>query len=162
MKKITALSLLVALLLSLSLTAYSDTLSAPPAGQISADPNYAEFIWRAPSDLTRDIEEKKIIYIDTGISKVSSTTVAIKAITEANAKAITIHVNAVIQRWENNKWNNYISSNYGNFESSSHQIQATKTVEPGYYYRLACTHTAYFDNDDTSSYNSYTGSLYIN
>ena len=162
MKKITAFVLILVALLSLCLTAFSDAPSAPPADEISADLTHAEFIWRAPAQLTRDVTEKKIIYMNTNITKASSTSVSYSITTETNAKPITISVVATIQRWENNKWNNYLTSNYGNWDSTSHQVQATKTVESGYYYRLYCTHTAYFMDSDTSSYISWTKSVYVN
>lgn len=161
MKKITAFALILVALLSLCLTAFSDAPSAPPAGEISADLTHAEFIWRAPAQLTRDVTEKKIIYMNTSINKVSSTSVSIYGKTQTNAKAHQIYVSAVIQRWENNKWNNYLSYDYGTISSTSHEFSATKTVESGYYYRLACTHVATFTGD-MSSYNSYTKSVYVN
>lgn len=162
MKKTTAFILALVLLLTASLPAFADTMSAPPADQISDDPNHAEFIWRAPSQLTRDVTEKKIIYVSTGIDKLSSTSVAINALTETNAKAYLVWVDMCIQRWENNKWVNYTSSVYSNYETSSYRASTTKTVESGYYYRLAVTHSAHFDGGINSSINSYTKSVYVN
>ncbi len=162
MKKITAFILVLVLLLTACLTAFADTPSVPPVEQISADPNHAEFIWRAPKDLTREITEKKIIYAETGIDKLSSSSVAITALTETNAKAYLIWMQMCIQRWEHNKWNNYATFTYSDYETTSYRASTTKTVEPGYYYRLAVTHSAHFLDDDDSGINSYTKSIYVN
>ncbi len=162
MKKITAFILVLVLLLTACLTAFADTPSVPPVEQISADPNHAEFIWRAPI-MTRDvITEKKIIYTHTGISKLNSTSVAITALTETTVKADTVFVNMVVQRWDNNKWNNYSSENYLALETSSYRAETSKGVEPGYYYRLAVSHVATFTDATVSAINTYTKSIYVN
>lgn len=162
MKKTTAFILALVLLLTASLPAFADTMSAPPADQISDDPNHAEFIWRAPI-LTRDvITEKKIILTHTGIDKVSSTSVSITALTDTSAEANVIYMNMVVQQWKDNKWNNYASSNFSMMNTTSYRATTTKTVESGYYYRLAVMHYASFIDGTISSYNTYTKSIYVN
>ncbi len=161
MKKITAFILVLVLLLTACLTAFADTPSVPPVEQISADPNHAEFIWRAPI-MTRDTTEKKIIYMQTGIDKVNSTTVSINGVTDTNAEANVIIMSMAVQRWSNNKWNNYASANFCKPNATSYYASTTKTVEPGYYYRLAVTHYASFIDGTISAYNSYTKSIYVN
>ncbi len=162
MKKTTAFILALVLLLTASLPAFADTMSAPPADQISDDPNHAEFIWRAPI-LTRDvITEKKIIYTHTGISKLSSTSVSITALTDTTEEANVIFMNMVVQQWKNNKWNNYATSNFSKENTASYRATTTKSVEPNYYYRLAVTHYASFIDGTVSSYNTYTKSIYVN
>ena len=107
MKKVLALVLSLVLMLGGSAAALAETAqSIPPLSQISSNPNSATFTWRSDVS-TQDVEKKEISFVQTGISKASSTSVSIFQTTETNAKAAVIQGFMFVQRWNHNKWEKY-------------------------------------------------------
>lgn len=161
MKKVLSLVLALVLMLGGSVSALAETAqSIPPLSQISPNPNSATFTWRKDVS-TQDIEKKEICYTDIGISKAGSSAVSISQITQTNAKAVAIQGWMYVERWYNNRWEEY--KTYDFFQSNSILCETgyTVTVESGYYYRLAVTHIAVFADGQNSSCNTYTGALYV-
>lgn len=162
MKKVLALVLSLVLMLGGSAAALAETAqSIPPLSQISSNPNSATFTWRSDVS-TQDVEKKEICYTQTSISKLSSTSVSIFQTTETNAKAAVIQGFMFVQRWNNNKWEEYASRDFFKGNTTLCETSYTVSVESGYYYRLAVSHIALFADGGNSSCNTYTSSVYVN
>ena len=162
MKKVLSLVLALVLMLGGSVSALAEIAqSIPPLSQISPNPNSATFTWRKDVS-TQDIEKKEICFVQIGISKASSSSVSIFQITETNAKAALIQGWVFVQRWSNNKWEEYASCDFSKMNTTICETAYTVSVESGYYYRLAVTHVALFDDGGNSSRNSYSQSVYVN
>lgn len=161
MKKVLSLVLALVLMLGGSVSALAETAqSIPPLSQISPNPNSATFTWRKDVS-TQDVETKEICYTEIGISKASSSSVSIYQITETNAKAAVIHGLMFVQRWYNNKWEEYTTCEFDKGNTTVCETAYTVNVESGYYYRLAVTHVAIFADGQNSSRNTYSQSLYV-
>lgn len=161
MKKVLSLVLALVLMLGGSVSALAETAqSIPPLSQISSNPNSATFTWRKDVS-TQDVETKEICYTEIGISKASSSSVSIYQITETNAKAAVIHGLMFVQRWYNNKWEEYTTCEFDKGNTTVCETAYTVNVESGYYYRLAVTHVAIFADGQNSSRNTYSQSLYV-
>ena len=162
MKKVLTLVLSLVLMLGGSAAALAETAqSIPPLSQISSNPNSATFTWRSDVS-TQDVEKKEISFVQTGISKASSTSVSIFQTTETNAKAAVIQGFMFVQRWNHNKWEKYATCEFNKGNTTLCESAYTVTVESGYYYRLAVTHIAIFADGGNSSRNTYTSSVYVN
>lgn len=162
MKKVLSLVLALVLMLGGSVSALAETAqSIPPLSQISPNPNSATFTWRKDVS-TQDIETKEICYTETGISKASSSSVSIYQITETNAKAAAIQGWVFVERWYNNKWEEYAARDFYKSNTTHCETSYTISVESGYYYRLAVSHIAFFTGGGNSSRNTYTQSVYVN
>lgn len=162
MKKVLALVLSLVLMLGGSAAALAETAqSIPPLSQISSNPNSATFTWRNDVS-TQDVEKKEICFVETAISKASSSSVSIFQTTETNAKAAVIQGFMFVQRWNNNKWEKYATREFNKGNTTLCESAYTVTVESGYYYRLAVTHIAIFADGENSSCNTYTSSVYVN
>ena len=161
MKKVLSLVLALVLMLGGSVSALAETAqSIPPLSQISSNPNSATFTWRKDVS-TQDVETKEICYTEIGISKASSSSVSIYQITETNAKAAVIHGLMFVQRWYNNKWEEYTTCEFDKGNTTVCETAYTVNVESGYYYRLAVTHVAIFADGQNSSRNTYSQSLSV-
>lgn len=162
MKKVLALVLSLVLILGGSAAALAETAqSIPPLSQISSNPNSATFTWRSDVS-TQDVEKKEICYTRTGISKLSSTSVSISQTTETNATAGAIEGWMFVQRWYNNKWESYTSFYFSKCATTKCETAHIVSVESGYYYRLAVSHVALFDDGQVSSCDTYTKSVFVN
>lgn len=162
MKKVLALVLSLVLMLGGSAAALAETAqSIPPLSQISSNPNSATFTWRSDVS-TQDVEKKEICFTDIGISKLSSTSVSISQLTQTNAKAAVIEGWMYVQRWNNNKWEEYASREFFKANAIECETGYVVSVESGYYYRLAVSHIAIFTDGGNSSCNTYTSSVYVN
>lgn len=162
MKKVLSLVLALVLMLGGSVSALAEIAqSIPPLSQISPNPNSATFTWRKDVS-TQDIEKKEICFTEIGISKVSSTAVSIVQTTQTNAKAAVINGFMFVQRWNNNKWEEYASREFFKGNTTLCETAYTVSVESGYYYRLAVSHIAVFADGQNSSCNTYTSSVYVN
>lgn len=162
MKKVLALVLSLVLMLGGSAAALAETAqSIPPLSQISSNPKSATFTWRSDVS-TQNVETKEICYTETGISKASSSSVSIYQITETNAKAAAIQGWMFVERWYNNKWEEYATCDFYKSNTTRCETSYTVSVESGYYYRLAVSHIAYFIDGENSSRNTYTKSLFVN
>lgn len=161
MKKVLSLVLALVLMLGGSVSVLAEIAqSIPPLSQISPNPNSATFTWRKDVS-TQDVETKEICYTEIGISKASSSSVSIYQITETNAKAAVIHGLMFVQRWYNNKWEEYTTCEFDKGNTTVCETAYTVNVESGYYYRLAVTHVAIFADGQNSSRNTYSQSLYV-
>lgn len=147
MKKVFAILLTLVLILTNGITVLAEEVSTPPANQISADPNYAHAIYIAPAsadneDTLRSGEDGlKIVMAESGISK-GSGSVSVYARTDSNIISAEIGGTVRIQRWQNNKWNNYYTFSFFADDTSSHSTSRTVSVEFGYYYRIYVSHVA--------------------
>lgn len=162
MKKVLSLVLALVLMLGGSVSALAETAqSIPPLSQISPNPNSATFTWRKDVS-TQDVETKEICYTEIGISKASSSSVSISQITQTNAKAGIIQGWMFVERWYNNKWEEYRTFDFCESNTTLCETSCVATVESGYYYRLAVTHIAIFGDGTNSSRNTYSRSIYVN
>lgn len=162
MKKIVVFLLMIALMMTNLGAVLADTVSAPPANQISSNPNYSniENTFSALND-TGSRGKPSIVFTRAGISKNSSSSVKIVATTESNVTSLKIGGRMIIQQWNNNAWNTYKTSSFWAYNTTQATSTKTITVASGYYYRLVVTHIA-SNHDGTSAKTSTTNSLLIN
>ena len=147
MKKVIAVLLTLVLILTNGITVLAEEVSAPPANQISADPNFSYAIYVASVNTEKEERLRSgedgliIVMAESSISK-GSGSVTIHARTDSNIISAQIGGTVRIQRWKDNKWNNYYSTNFFAFSTASHSTTKTVSVESGYYYKLYVTHIA--------------------
>ena len=159
MKKMLAVLLTLTLMLTNLGAVLAETVSAPPASQISANPNYASVEKAFPaSGNTRNFA---IDYISSAIGKKSSSSISASAITETNTTAIRIGGTIYVQQWKNNAWRNYTSTTFWAYTTARASTIKSISVESGYYYRLKVYHTA-TDNTTTVQVVSTTSSVLVN
>ena len=163
----------VAFLLVVVLTCYNtmnalaDEISAPPANQISSNPNYSvdskSFpVIELPDDtrLTGD-DGLQWIHVQSSISKASSSSITVMAISTANVICMDIGGTVRVKQWKNNSWETYCTFFFWGHGVSSCSATKTVSVEPGYYYKVTCNHTAI--TEQSAKYaTSSTKSIYIN
>jgi hypothetical protein len=162
MKKIVVILLTLILTMTNLGTVLADTISAPPASQISANPNYAsvEKTFSVSNEAgTRG--KPSITFTRAGISKSSSTSVTISATTESDITSLKIGGQMSVQRWINNAWSTYKTTSFWSYNTYRATSTKTITVPTGYYYRLYVTHIA-SNNDGTSSKTLITNSVLVN
>lgn len=159
MKKMLAVLLTLTLMLTNLGAVLAETVSAPPASQISANPNYAsvEKFFLGAGD-TRDFT---IEYVTSAIGKNSSSSVSVSAVTESNTTAVKIGGIFYVQQWKNNAWRNYTSTAFWTYSTTRASTLQTVSVESGYYYRIKVYHIA-TDNTATLQAISTTTSVLVN
>ncbi len=161
MKKV-FLIMLVIIIASVSIEAFAEALfDTPPASQISSNLDYASTTWS--SSTQKDIEDSNfaIIFVNDSISKSSSTSVSVFSLTQTNATAGAIIVELCVQRWYNNKWENYSTTDLQAIGTDSCSGSLTISVQSGYYYRLAASHLA-SQLGQISTVHTYTKSVFVN
>ena len=100
MKKVLALVLSLVLMHGGSAAALAETAqSIPPLSQISSNPNSATFTWRSDVS-TQDVEKKEISFVQTGISKASSTSVVSRVMRK---KVSRQRKKRVVMQWRNRR-----------------------------------------------------------
>lgn len=158
MKKMLTFLLTLTLLLTNLGAVLAETVSAPPASQISANPEYASVkkYFLGAGD-TRDFA---ITFISSSIGKKSSSSVAITAVTESNTTAIRIGGTIYVQQWKNNAWRNYTSTSFWSYDTTRASTGKIVSVESGYYYRIKVYHTA-SDNTELTQAVSTTTSVLV-
>lgn len=135
-----ALLLALAFLTSCAVALADDGIEVPPVELISDNPNFSIVDWHLnvmPLD-----EELKLIRKTAAISKVDSTHVYVKGITQANEICLGIGGFMTIQQWKNNTWNAYTTASYNAYGSDEATGSGTLSVASGYYYRLVINHYA--------------------
>lgn len=162
MKKIVVILLALILTMTNLGTVLADTVSTPPVNQISANPNFA-IVERtyAITDVSGTRGKPSIVYTRAGISKSSSTSVAITATTESNIVSEKIGAQMSVQRWINNSWSTYKTTSAWSYNTTRATASKTISVQTGYYYRLVVMHIA-TNVDGTSSKTSITSSVFVN
>lgn len=162
MKKIAVFLLALTLMMTNVGTLLADTVSAPPASQISADLNYASVEKTyGITDESGTRGKPSIVFTRAGISKSSSTSVVITATTESNIVSEKIGGQMTVQRWINNSWNTYKTTSFWSYNTSRATASKSVSVPSGYYYRLVVMHVA-TNVDGTSSKASITRSVLAN
>lgn len=122
----------------------------------AAGDDHAAVTWSNPqSRSTASIDS-----VSSSISKASSTSVSIKAKTIANQTVDSVGGTAIIQRWNNNKWESYKSYNFNSYDSSSCSLAKTVSVASGYSYRLRVSHSV-IDASGTDYVNTTTSSVTV-
>lgn len=166
MKKVIAVLLTLVLILTNGITVLAEEVSAPPANQISADPNYAHAIYTAPvfaekEDTLRSGEDGLIItFAESSLSK-SGTSLNVYARTDSNIISAEIGGTVRIQRWQNNKWTNYYTFSFFADDTATYSTSRTVSVESGHYYRVYVSHVA-ITPATTRTIGTSTQSVYIN
>lgn len=140
MKKMLAFLLTLTLLLTNLGAVLAETVSAPPASQISVNPNYTSVEKYFPA--VNNAKDFAIDYVRSGISKKSSSSISATAVTETNTTASKIGGTIYVQQWKNNAWTNYTSRSFWAYDTARASTLKTISVETGYYYRLKVYHTA--------------------
>lgn len=159
MKKMLAVLLTLTLMLTNLGAVLAETVSAPPANQISANPDYAKVEMSFPeADNTRTLA---ISYVTSAIGEKSSSSISASAVTETNTTASKIGGTIYIQQWKNNAWTNYTSRSFWVYNTDRASTIKTVSVESGYYYRLKVYHTA-IDDTGMAQAVSTTTSILVN
>lgn len=166
MKKIFAFLLTLTLMFTNGIAVLAEEVEVPPADQISSNPNYASYTWRAPFDAekqmgTREVGEDglQIVMVNVSMNK-NGSYIGASATTDTNIKSDlggTIH----IQKWQNNKWNDVYSHYFVAFETCTATLSTGTSVESGYYYRVVVSHFAHTPFSSVFAY-SATQSVFIN
>lgn len=159
MKKMLTFLLTLTLLLTNLGAVLAESVSAPPASQISANPNYAsvEKTFSAAGE-TRDFA---ITFTRSSIGKKSSSSVSVSAVTETNTTAVRLGGTIYVQQWKNNAWTNYTSTSFWNYDTTRASTIKTISVQSGYYYRLKVYHNA-VDHSGGTQVVSTTTSILVN
>lgn len=137
---------LVAFLLALTFLAScsaalaDDGIEVPPAELISDNPNFSIVDWHF--NVMPLADKLELTRITGGISKVDSTHVYIKGVTQTNAVCWQIGGSMDIQQWKNNKWNSYKGVAFTDYDTNEATGTGTYLVASGYYYRLVVGHYA--------------------
>lgn len=116
-------------------------------GNIGLAEDHAEISWSNPATTYSTLS---FTYIDSGISKVSSTSVYVSAETEANQTCSSIGGTLYVQQWTGSTWSTVKTINFFADNASSHSVSRTVTVDSGYSYRVKVSHQAL--TLDTSKY----------
>ena len=162
MKKIVVILLTLVLMMTNLGTVLADTVSAPPANQISANLNYASVEKTyGITDESGTRGKPSIVLVRASISKSSSTSVTIAATTESNITSLKIGGHMSIEQWKNNAWITYKTTAFWEYNTYRATKSKTFTVPSGYYYRLVVSHIA-SNSDGTSSKASTTNSVLVN
>ena len=158
MKNIFRILVTLVLLFSISVPALAES-SAPPASDLSPNPDYYYGTWTAGiSPLSTAIAITNATY---NISKVSSTSVNVSASTTANQTADEVGGTIYLQQWNGTAWININSKGFLVYNNSYGSGSTTWTVASGYYYRTKTVHSAKLDGD-TASKTNYTGGILVN
>lgn len=158
MKKMLTFLLTLTLLLTNLGAVLAESISAPPANQISANPNYASVEKYFPE--AGDTRDFAIDYVRAALSKNSSSSISITAVTETNTIAVRLGGTIYVQQWKNNGWQNFGSTSFWDYDTTRAYTHKSVSVESGYYYRLKVYHTA-TDNTGTVQVVSTTTSLLV-
>lgn len=162
MKKTVAFLLALILMLTNLGAVLAETISAPPADQISATSGFASVEKKFFS--TRETAAKgapSIILVRASIKKSSSSSITVSAVTETMNAASQIGGYMNIQRWMNNKWTTYKTVRFWEYYASYASAKKTVTVPSGYYYRLNVKHVA-VNGDGVVGKSVTTTSVFVN
>lgn len=154
-----ALLLALAFLACFSVALADDGIEVPPTELISDNPNFSIVDWHLnvmPLD-----EELKLIRMTAAISKVDSTHVYVRGVTQANKICYHISGYMTVQQWKNNKWNTYTTASYVTYGGDEATGTGTLSVASGYYYRLVVGHFANHTEDSVSA-STTTQSILVN
>lgn len=158
-KRVLFAALLVLAMLTSCAIALADN-DVPPPDQISSNPNLSMYEWRRPVMTIAEDDALSLTRVTGSISKVSSTCVSIRAVTEANKFCTVVGGTMYVEQWKNNAWNSYHSTTFSTVNGYSASATNTVTVESGYYYRLVVKHRA--SSFGEQAYNvSSTGSILV-
>lgn len=166
-KTFIAFLLVVVLTCYNTLNALANEVSAPPASQISSNPNYSIDSKSFPlAKMSDDIQLTgkdglQWIHVQSSISKASSSSVTVMAISTANIICMDIGGTVRIKRWINNNWETYCTFFFWGHGVSTYTETKTISVEPGYYYKVTCNHTAISEQSGKYA-TSTTKSIYVN
>lgn len=154
---------LAALLLALTFLACCSIALAdddvPPPELISENVTFSVVDWHR-NVMTID-DELKMTRMTAAISKVDSTHIYVKGVTQANKTCYRIGGYMTIQQWKENKWNYYTSVSYTDYGTHDVTGATTVSVTSGYYYRLIVSHYAnHVDGDVYGTTN--TSSILVN
>ena len=154
---------LAALLLALTFLACCSIALAdddvPPPELISENVTFSVVDWHR-AVMTID-DELKLNRMTAAISKVDSTHVYVKGVTEANKTCYRIGGYMTIQQWKDNKWNSYTTASFTDANTDETSATGTLSVASGYYYRLVVNH--YANHSDGNAYGmTTTKSILVN
>ena len=154
MKRFISVCLALALLFACYSVAFAT--GAPPVDQIASNLISDSGEWFSPLRSSGFA----IDYTSYSFQKSSSTSVFAAGRTETNQTADAVRVLIIVQRWTNNRWNNYISTSNRTYDSTVCSHSKTISVASGYYYRIYVTHSATLDGTVVSK-ESYSKSVKV-
>lgn len=144
-----ALLLALAFLACCSLALADDGIEVPPTELISDNPNFSIVDWHL--NVMPLADELKLTRMTAAISKVDSTNIFVRGVTQANKVCGIVSGFMTIQQWKNNTWNRYTTASYTAYETDEATGSGTLSVASGYYYRLVIHHSANH-NDGHNTY----------
>lgn len=145
---------LVALLLALAFLACcavalaDDGIEVPPTELISENVTFSLVEWHE-NVMTID-DELKLMLVSAGISKYNSTNVAVRVVAQANKTCVYVGGHVGVQRWKDNKWNNYNTATFTRPNTNEASLEKLVSVESGYYYRLVFASFAHYGVEDVN------------
>lgn len=166
MKKIFAFLLTLTLMFTNGIAVLAEEVEVPPADQISSNPNYASYTWRAPVDAekqmgTREVGEDGLQIVMVNVSmNINGLYIGASATTDTNIYSFlggTIY----IQKWKNNQWNTVFSQYFEATAACTASLSTGTSVESGYYYRVGVAHFAHTAYSSVFAY-STTQSAFVN
>lgn len=135
---------LAALFLALTFLACSAVALAdddvPPPEMISENLNFSVVDWHR-NVMTLD-DALKLVRMTAGISKVDSTHISVRGVTQANKTCWRVGGKMTIQQWKNNQWNYYTMVSYAAYNTNEASDRKSVAVTSGYYYRVVNDHYA--------------------
>ena len=132
--------LLVVMLVASCAYALADA-DVPPPSQISDNPDFSICEWnRTIAPYTSD--ELKITRVVSSITKLSSSSIYIRGVTDANKLCDVVGVFMYVEQWKNSKWNTYTTVSYSEFDAYTAEGIKVVNVDSGYYYRVVVEHRA--------------------
>ncbi len=157
MKKLLTFLVLLSLLIGVTGSMATAGEMNPLPEQISDTPDYASVRWFNPLKSS----DFAISYVESSIKKASSASVTISATTETNETADDIGGMMTIQKWENNKWNDYKNISFYAFDRDTFSASKTVSVDSGFFYRLTVHHSAH-QGIESDAVRSTTKSVEVN
>lgn len=154
-----ALFLTLAFLACCSMALADDGIEVPPAELISENVTFSLVDWHMnvmPID-----EELKLTRMTAGITKLDSTHISVRGVTQTNKSCSMLGGYITVQQWKNNTWNNYDNASYKGYGTNQAEGIGTRTVTAGYYYRIVIDHYAIGDEGNIYG-TSYTKSILVN
>lgn len=155
-----ALLLVLTFLACCSIALADDGIEVPPAELISDNPNFSIVDWHLnvmPLD-----EALKLTRTTAAISKVDSTHVGVRGVTQTNKTCVYVKGFMTIQQWKNNQWNNYTTASYSSTNTNETSGDTSIAVASGYYYRLIIDHMATDYDGNSVDGSTTTKSVLIN
>ncbi len=164
MRKFITIVLCVVLVLSLGTVAFAQEntqglVAAPAIGEISPNKDVGTGEFFLPNSLRA--VTGGIIRASNQISNAGGGRVNCTSNTQTNGIADQISVSYQVQRWNGSSWTTVASGSTTGYNFSNYSSGISRSVTPGYYYRLVTYHYSYIGGSLVGSASVTSTSIYI-